>query len=153
MRRPRRKKYIKKSYNRIKIVVHKSIYPQACFPMLFITKTLWKLWTRLSRNYILITVIKISRVSLNRFCSNLQGLCKNVLFSEPGGLFWRKNLFSLSLRKPDKKWGQNFQKPAICPKKNAFWLTALNRKTWFLFYFIFITLFTNFYFKIMWKLH
>ena len=64
------------------------------FPMLFAAKTLWKFWTRLSRNYILKIVVKISRIPLDRFCSNLQGLCKKVLSSEPWKLFWKKKIWS-----------------------------------------------------------
>ena len=53
--------------------------------------------TRLSRNYILKTVVRIFPVPLDRFCSNSQGLCKKVLSSEPGELYEKKNLFSFYL--------------------------------------------------------
>ena len=43
-----------------------------------------------ARNFILKTVVNISRVTLDRFCSNLQGLCKKVSFSEPEEMFWKK---------------------------------------------------------------
>ena len=52
-----------------------------------------------------LVVVKISRMSL---CSNLQGLYKKVLSSEPGELFWKEEMF-FYLQKTDKKWGQNFQ--------------------------------------------
>ena len=81
------------------------------FPSIVI---LWLLmttfWTLLSRNYILKMVVKIYRVPLDRFCSNLQSLCKKVLSSKPGELFWKKVLLSFYLQKTDEKWGQNFQK-------------------------------------------
>ena len=61
--------------------------------MLSAAQISWKLWTRLSRNYIFKTVVNISRVPLDRFCLNLQGLYKKIVSSEPGELFWKKNLF------------------------------------------------------------
>ena len=47
--------------------------------MLSAAKTLGKLWTR---NYILKTVVKISRVPLDPSCWNLQGLCNSTLHYE-----------------------------------------------------------------------
>ena len=77
----------------------------------------------LSRNCTLKTVVKISRVPLDRFCSNLQGLFRKVLSSKLGELF-KKNLFSFYLKKTDGKWGQNFQKKILntcyLPKKARF---------------------------------
>ena len=78
--------------------------------MLSAAKTLWKHWVRLPRNYILKTVVKISRVLLNRFCLNWQGLCKKVLYSEPEEFFWKKMSFSFYFQKADEKWAQIFRK-------------------------------------------
>ena len=93
--------------------------------MLSSAKTSGKLWTRSSRNYILKTVVKISRVPLDRFFWSLQGLCKKKLSSESRDeLFERKNLF-FYLQKINEKWGQNFQKKfklAICQNKKKYLL-------------------------------
>ena len=52
----------------------------------FSKRKLCKNWTRLFRKYILKTVVKIFRVPLDRFCWNLQGLCKKTLSSKLGEL-------------------------------------------------------------------
>ena len=46
--------------------------------MLVAAKTLWKLWTRLSRNYVLKGVVKISWVPFDRFCSNPWGTLRKL---------------------------------------------------------------------------
>ena len=48
------------------------------------------------------TVVKTSRVPLDQFCSNLQGLCKKVLSSKPRELFCKKN-YSFIYKKLMKK--------------------------------------------------
>ena len=67
-------------------------------------------------------VVKISRVPLDRFFSNLHGVCKNVFSSEPEELFWKKTLFSFCLQKKNEwKMGSKYSKKNsnIChlPKK------------------------------------
>ena len=71
--------------------------------------------------YILKMVVKIFRVPLDRFCFNLQGLCRKVLFSEPGELFFLivLSLFTNNWWKMGSKFSKKFQTPAIC-RKNCF---------------------------------
>ena len=90
--------------------------------MLSAAKTLWKLWTRLSRNYILKMIVKISRVPLDRFCSNLQGLCKKVLFTEPGEFLWKKNCSFIykKLMKNGVKIFKKISNTCHLPKKKRF---------------------------------
>ena len=53
------------------------------------TETIEKYVLKISLRKTLIKVIKISPVPLDRFCSNLQGLCEKVLSSERGELFFK----------------------------------------------------------------
>ena len=95
-------------------------------------------------------VVKISRVPLNRFCSNSQGLCKKVLSSEARELFFKKK-FSFYLQKTDGKKIQISNK--IWNTCHLPWLLqeAL-RKTDFQFKLQDFAIFGYFYFKIIWKL-
>ena len=69
-----------------------------------------------------IAVVKISQVLLDRFCSNLQGLCKKVLSSDP----CEKKICSFIYKKLMKNGVKIFKKISnTChlPNKNASWFT------------------------------
>ena len=74
-------------------------------------KSLWKLRTRLSPNYILKTVVEISRVPLDRFCLNRAYVRKYYLVSQES--FFENKILFFYLQKTGekmKKTGQNLKK-------------------------------------------